>query len=109
MSLALTRRQFLSSTAAVGIVGISAGPAQAAVMVHEIAMATPGVISVEVRDPPVQYGQIIETGAPITEGATKVTKVVNNGTGLCRVTNTNLSIVLAVFCRNDFAAPESFA
>jgi hypothetical protein len=55
-------------------------------MVHEIAMATPGVISVEVRDPPVQYGQIIETGAPTTDGATKVTKVVNNGTGLCRVT-----------------------
>ena len=86
MSLALTRRQFLSSTAAVEIVGISAGPAQTAAMVHEITLATPDVICVEVRDPPVQYGQIIDIRGPLTEGATKVTKVASNGTGLFRVT-----------------------
>ena len=51
MSLALTRRQFLASTAAVSVMGLSASPSLAAVSVHEITMADPYTVCVEVRDP----------------------------------------------------------
>ena len=81
MSLALTRRQFLASTAAVSVMGLSASPSLAAVSVHEITMADPYNVCVEVRDPPVVLGTIKELTSPDSGDFNKWVK--RDGTYAC--------------------------
>ena len=71
------------------------------VTVHEITMAAPDIVCVEVRDPPIVRGEIINTGSLITENQGTVSNVANNGSGGIRITAST-----AVFGSGGFCQPQ---